>query len=101
MTNVAKIAFSDYDATVARRAYDHEPTINEMQVDFRKRHVRRLGKGKCSPSAGLMFVDCVDNLEKIADHLCNVAEGVMAGLQWQDLSGEEPPAEADTAPGPA
>jgi hypothetical protein len=30
----------------------------------------------------MFFIDFVDNMEKIGDHLTNIAEGVLAGLQW-------------------
>ena len=30
----------------------------------------------------MFFIDFVDNMEKIGDHLTNIAQGVLAGLQW-------------------
>jgi phosphate:Na+ symporter len=78
---LAAIATSDTEA--AQRALGHEEAINQMQVDFRRRHLQRLGEGTCSPIAGLIFVDFVDNMEKIGDHLTNIAQGVLGGLQWR------------------
>ena len=40
--------------------------------------------------AGLIFVDLVDNLEKIGDHLTNIAQGVVGGFQWGP-NGHKPP----------
>jgi hypothetical protein len=34
------------------------------------------------PEAGLIFIDLVDNVEKVGDHLNNIAQGVIGGLQW-------------------
>jgi phosphate:Na+ symporter len=76
------VAIADFDVEIARRALGHEKALNQMQEDWRATHIERLGQGTCSPMAGLIFVDLVDNLEKIGDHLTNIAEGVVGGLQW-------------------
>ena len=49
----------------------------------------------CSADAGLIFIDLVDNIEKIGDHLTNIAQAVKGGLQWDGAefkvpSGSEP-----------
>ncbi|MFP4171647.1 MAG: hypothetical protein ACLFV4_01940 [Candidatus Hydrogenedentota bacterium] len=41
-----------------------------------------MGKNGCSAEAGLIFIDLVDNVEKIGDHLTNIAQCVIGGLQW-------------------
>ena len=38
----------------------------------------RLNEGKCQPSAGVVFLDTISNLERIADHATNIAEVVIA-----------------------
>lgn len=76
------VAITDCNVDLAGRALEHEKIINQMQVDCRNSHVRRLADGKCGALAGLLFVDYVDNMEKIGDHLTNVAQGVIAGLHW-------------------
>jgi len=53
-----------------------------MQIDFRRSHVSRMAEGVCSAESGLIFIDLVDNVEKIGDHLTNIAQAVMGGLQW-------------------
>ena len=88
-------AIDDSDVGAAERALRHEDVLNRMQMDYRRSHVQRLSQGKCSPIAGLIFVDIVDNMEKIGDHLTNIAQGVIAGLQWSSAHNE------DAAPAPA
>jgi len=41
--------------------------------------------GQCSAVAGLIFIDLVDNMEKIGDHLTNIAQAVIGGLQWDGV----------------
>ena len=62
-----------------------EKIINKMQVDYRRKHVKRMSKGGCSAITGILYIDLIDNLEKIADHLTNIAEGVQGGLIWDAM----------------
>jgi hypothetical protein len=64
-----------------------------MQVEFRRSHVSRMREGVCSPEAGLLFVDLVDNVKKVGDRLTNIAQAVIGGLQW---AGSEPKAAPGT-----
>jgi phosphate:Na+ symporter len=79
------------DIEAARSVLINESNLNKMQMDFRQSHVQRMTEGICSPSAGLVFIDLVDNVEKIGDHLTNVAQAVIGGLQWDGVELEEPP----------
>ena len=33
----------------------------------------------------LIFIDLVDNAEKIGDHLTNIAQATIGGLQWEGV----------------
>jgi phosphate:Na+ symporter len=70
----------------AKSALENEKKINRMQVDFRRSHVQRMTDGDCGPQAGLIFIDLVDNIEKIGDHLTNIAQSVIGGLHWERLN---------------
>jgi len=73
------------DPEGARQAHSHEEMLNRMQVNFRRSHVQRMSDGKCSPEAGLIFIDLVDNVEKTGDHLTNIAQAITGGLQWEGV----------------
>ncbi|MHC4149514.1 MAG: Na/Pi cotransporter family protein [Planctomycetota bacterium] len=73
------------DIGAAQSALINEDTLNKMQMNFRGSHVERMTKGICSPEAGLIFIDLVDNVEKIGDHLTNIAQAVIGGLQWNGI----------------
>lgn len=89
MFNDMLAALAESDVEMARRALEHEKIINRMQNDLRKAHIRRLNEGNCTAMAGMVFVDLVDNIEKIADHLTNVAQGILHGMQWGTMDDEE------------
>ncbi len=84
-------ALENNDADSARAALLNEANLNKMQIDFRRSHVQRMTEGICSTGAGLIFIDLVDNVEKIGDHLTNIAQAVIGGLQWDGVELEEPP----------
>ncbi len=65
----------------------HEGKLNRMQVSLRRSHIQRMTDGMCTAEVGLIFIDLVDNLEKIGDHLTNIAQSVMGGIQWEGIDG--------------
>jgi phosphate:Na+ symporter len=73
------------DIETARAALVIEKRLNKAQVDFRRSHVRRMTEGLCTPETGLIFIDLVDNVEKIGDHLTNIAQATIGGLQWAEV----------------
>lgn len=50
-----------------------EDEIDQLEIELQNSHIRRMGKGKCSPQAGLIFTDLVTGLERVADHATNIA----------------------------
>ena len=70
---------------IAKNVLEREKKINHFQEEIKKNHVNRLSKGTCNIKSGLIFVDFVDNLEKIGDHLTNIAEGIIRKMQWQGI----------------
>jgi phosphate:Na+ symporter len=78
-------ALENNNVAAARSAMTNESAINRMQVDFRRSHVQRMTERACSPEVGLIFIDLVDNVEKIGDHLTNIAQAVIGGLRWDGL----------------
>ena len=78
-------ALKDNDKKEAKLALAHEDNLNRMQIEFRRSHVERMSGGVCSAQAGLIFIDLVDNIEKIGDHLTNIAQAIIGGLQWEGV----------------
>lgn len=95
MFDYIKEALEDDSAESARKALLNENNLNRMQLEFRRSHVQRMGEGLCPPEAGLIFCDLVDNIEKIGDHLTNIAQAVIGGLQWAGVEPEIAPNSTD------
>ncbi|MEA3490041.1 MAG: Na/Pi cotransporter family protein [Candidatus Omnitrophota bacterium] len=84
----AEEALKKNDARIAEGVLKREQHINRFQVDLKKSHVNRLNNRKCDLKSGIVFLDFVDNLEKIGDHLTNIAQGVIGEMKWQGYQAE-------------
>jgi len=78
-------ALKNNNIEAAKSALLNETNLNRMQMDFRRSHVERMSGGVCLPQTGLIFIDLVDNVEKIGDHLTNIAQAIIGGLQWEGV----------------
>lgn len=69
----AYTCFENRDSVVATGIEPLEETIDMIQKALKNRHVERLKDGKCSIEAGVVLLDILTNLERIADHCSNIA----------------------------
>lgn len=76
-------ALAKNDVQIANSVLKREEKINRFQDELKKSHVNRLNLGECDLKAGIVFMDFVDNLEKIGDHLTNIAQGVIGEMRWK------------------
>lgn len=51
-----------------------EKQVNKLRNQFRQNHYSRLENGNYSPRAGVVFIDALNRLERIGDHVINVNE---------------------------
>jgi len=66
----------------AQKIIHFEEQINTYQKEIKEKHLMRLKQKKCGMEAGIIFVNLIDNLEKVGDHLSNIAEGAVSGMKW-------------------
>lgn len=55
-------------------ALDDEREINTLADKLEESHVMRLREGECDPVVGIIFIEMISELERIGDHLSNIAE---------------------------
>lgn len=75
--NRTTLAFSEDDQNLAHTVEPLEEVIDELNKEIKKRHVKRLRKGKCSVDMGFVLSDLSTDLERISDHCSNIAIGVL------------------------
>ena len=66
----------------AEKVLSTENEVDELTEKLRQNHIDRLGKRTCNVRSGIVFLDMISNLEKIGDHITNVAQAVIGRLQW-------------------
>lgn len=69
--------FETEDLEHARQIEPFEEAIDLIQKEMKKRHTKRLRKGKCTAEMGFVLSDITNNYERIADHCSNLAISVM------------------------
>jgi phosphate:Na+ symporter len=50
-----------------------EKEVDRLEKRFRANHISRLNAQQCVPSAGVIFLDIISNLERISDHAANIS----------------------------
>lgn len=61
------------DVELAMEVEPLEEVIDTITEEMKKKHVKRLRKGKCTINLGFVLSDITNNLERVADHCSNVA----------------------------
>lgn len=66
-------AFIQGDTGLALTVEPLEEVIDDLNKEVKKRHIKRLRKGKCTIEMGLALSDIAVNYERVADHCSNLA----------------------------
>ncbi len=78
------IAMHKRDIISAGKVLEKEKELNELQIRLKEFQIKNINEGKYNFLSGIVFNDFVDNIEKIGDHLTNIAQGVMRHLRWDE-----------------
>jgi len=70
-------AFENQDVELAKMIEPLEEAIDGIHMEMKRRHVRRLRKGKCTIEQGFDLSDIGTDFERIADHCSNIAVGLI------------------------
>ena len=71
--NLTNDAFENDDMHKAAQVEPLEEIIDVMVERLRDQHIRRLKDGVCSIDTGVVFLDVLNNAERISDHCSNIA----------------------------
>ena len=66
-------AFINDDIELAMLVEPLEQVIDNLKVELRARHSKRLQSEQCSVENGMLFFDIINSFERIADHCSNLA----------------------------
>ena len=76
----ALTALAGQHKEVIQEVRNLEDEIDNLQRVFEENHVRRLENKISSPLIGIVFVDILRNLERVADHSTNIANAMLLGF---------------------
>ncbi len=71
-------AYTEGDKIALRKAYATEEAVDDFTAQMAENHIKRLGKGDCTPEVGAQYLSLSTNVERIADHYINVAKTIKA-----------------------
>ncbi len=66
-------ALETEDKYLAKKVIKREYRVDDLERAMRKQHIKRLQEGLCKPEAGIIFLDIISNLERIADHAAKIS----------------------------
>lgn len=64
------------DMELVKKARILEEEIDEIEERYKDIHIKRMSNGECNTIAGIAFIDTIGNLERVADHVNNIADYV-------------------------
>jgi len=73
ITQITVSSFEEMSDKEARRIEPLEEVIDDMVLSLKNRHIERLKRGGCTTAAGIVFMDILTNLERVADQCSNIA----------------------------
>ena len=71
--NITMLSFREEDMDLARQIRPLEEVIYGLNLKIKRRHIKRLRKGKCTIELGFILADITTNFEKVASHCSNIA----------------------------
>ncbi len=76
MFEQAITSFRKEDEELARMVIEQDDIVDDMEKVLRKRHIDRVNRKECVAGAGAIYLDILSNMERIADHVTNLAQVV-------------------------
>ncbi len=73
IVNMSFSVFEQEDLAKAAYVEPLEEVIDYLKAELKKRHVKRLQKGKCTIEMGFILSDITTSYERVSDHCSNIA----------------------------
>ena len=77
MLEQAAASLDKEDKALALQVIKEDDAVDLMEKTLRKSHIERINTKRCYPASGVIFLDVISNLERIADHATNIAQVVI------------------------
>lgn len=71
-----ELTFADIDMKYLPDVEREEKATDDMCVKMQESHLRRTNENRCTPEAGAVYLQLAINMERIGDHMHNIANSV-------------------------
>lgn len=79
-----EMAFSAHNLSYTQNIENAEARTDEICRQMQLSHIRRTNEGSCSPEAGSVFLQLAVNMERIGDHMYNIANSIKTYVSDQE-----------------
>lgn len=93
MFDVTLASFIFNDIEKAKIAIEYEQLTDKLEEKFRSNYVERLKAGELNFTSKTNYVEILSNMERIGDHLKNIAENIINPMRVPRLDTEDNPLE--------
>jgi phosphate:Na+ symporter len=69
-------AFDERDVFMLDKVNKLEEQLDDMTTELESKHIERVKKGACTAQLGSVYLQTVSNLERVGDHINNVAVSI-------------------------
>ncbi|MCR1934480.1 Na/Pi cotransporter family protein [Clostridium tepidum] len=69
--------FENDDVEISQSVMYVEEKIDSLEKQLRETNIKRLNKGTCNANASAIFLDIINNFERVGDHCTNIAQTVI------------------------
>ncbi|MBR5470894.1 MAG: Na/Pi cotransporter family protein [Oscillibacter sp.] len=77
ISDLTYAALVENDPAKAHMVEPLEEVIDVLTKELKARHIQRVQAGQCTLELGFIFNDCMNNLERVADHCSNIAVALL------------------------
>lgn len=71
-----EMAFANHNLSYTQNIEMDENSVDEMCEKMKEAHIRRTNEGTCSPEAGSVYLQLAVCMERIGDHMNNIANSI-------------------------
>ena len=71
-----ELTFENHNLDYIEQVEREEAATDEMCKKMQKAHIRRTNEGRCTPEVGMVYLQLSVNMERIGDHMNNIANSV-------------------------
>ena len=75
-------ALEKRDVNLANNILPAEIKIKGMETILRDNHIDRLSKGICNPGSGVLFIDLINSMEHVAQHVRKIGHFVIEASRY-------------------